>query len=128
MPLVQADAMFADLIGQDPQGLRAEFDALISASFGKPPVPPPVHSRVPPHPGLPCLPSRCRRPGCAVPDAPVARPAYRRQCSPAPAAAPGESALVINPRLPGRRKLKNCQPGQAAGFSEGPRRRAVPPR
>lgn len=70
MPLVQADAMFADLIGEDPHLLRAEFDALISASFGKPPVPPPAHSRVPPHPGLPCPPSRCRRPGCAVPDAP----------------------------------------------------------
>lgn len=74
MPLQQADAMFADLICEDLQWLRAEFGALISASFGKPAVPPPRPSRVPPHTGLHA------RPRGAV------GPAHRRQCSP-PAAA-----------------------------------------
>ena len=82
MPLVQADAMFADLICKDPRWLRAEFGALISASFGKPPMP----SRIPPHPGSHAGASRCRRPGSAVPGAPVARPAHSWQRS-APAAA-----------------------------------------
>jgi hypothetical protein len=50
MPLVQAGAMFADLICKDPKRLRAESGALISASFGKPPVPPPRPSQVPPQP------------------------------------------------------------------------------
>ena len=83
MPVVEADARFADLICEDPQWLRAEFDALISASFGEPPAPPPpAPSRVPPRPGSPCPPSRRLRPGPAVTDAPVARPARRRQRSP----------------------------------------------
>jgi len=42
----EADAAFADLICADPQLLRAEFDALISASFSEPPAPP----RPAPHP------------------------------------------------------------------------------
>ena len=38
----EADAAFADLICTDPQWLREEFDALISASFSEPPAPPPA--------------------------------------------------------------------------------------
>jgi hypothetical protein len=95
MPLTKADAArFADLLGEDPQWLRAEFDALISASFGKPPTPPPAPSRVPPRPGAPCPPSRRRRPGLALTDAPVARPAHRRPRSP-PATEPRASAPGI---------------------------------
>jgi hypothetical protein len=45
----ETDAAFADMICADPQWLRAEFDALISASFGQPPVPPPAPPWVPPH-------------------------------------------------------------------------------
>ena len=95
MPLAKADTRFADLICEDPQWLRAEFDALISASFGEPPAaPPPAPSRVPPRPGSPCPPSRRRRLDHAVINAPVARPARRRQRSP-PAAAPRASAPGI---------------------------------
>ena len=40
---------FADLMCADPQWLREEFDALIAASFGRPPAPPPpAPPRVPP--------------------------------------------------------------------------------
>lgn len=78
MPLVQADAMFADLICEDLQWPRAEFGALISASFGKPPVPPPRPSRVPPHPGLHA------RPRGAVGPAPPS-PIPRRQTGTPPA-------------------------------------------
>ena len=66
-----ADAEFADLICDDPEWLRAEFDALISASFGGPPVPPPAAPpRVPPdrgwdHPG--------RRPQADHPATPARR-------------------------------------------------------
>jgi hypothetical protein len=42
------DSEFAELICDDPEWLRAEFDALISAVFGEPPVPPPAAP-----PGLP---------------------------------------------------------------------------
>jgi len=88
MSLVQADAMFADLIGEDPHWLRAEFDALIlgilrqAACAAARAFPGPAASR------LAMPPSRCRRPAAPSP-MPVARPAYRRQCSPPPAAAPG---------------------------------------
>ena len=34
----EADATFAELICADPQWLRAEFDALITAGFGAPPA------------------------------------------------------------------------------------------
>ncbi len=55
----EADAAFADLICADPQWLRAEFDALISASFGEPPAPPPpAPPRVPPRPRTPGPPTR----------------------------------------------------------------------
>lgn len=33
---------FADLVHADPQWLRDEFDALVAASFGGPPVAPPT--------------------------------------------------------------------------------------
>jgi hypothetical protein len=47
-----ADAEFADVICADPEWLRAEFDALISASFGEPPAPPPAAPpRLPPDRG-----------------------------------------------------------------------------
>jgi hypothetical protein len=63
---------FADLICDDPEWLRAEFDALISASFSEPPgQPPAAPPRLPPdrgfsHPGWglpeshPARPHRCR--------------------------------------------------------------------
>ncbi len=37
----EAETAFADLICTDPEWLNEEFDALASASFGQPPVPPP---------------------------------------------------------------------------------------
>jgi hypothetical protein len=69
MPLTKADARFADLLCEDPQWLRAEFDALISASFGKPPAPSaraspgPAASRLP-VPAVPAPPARPRRHRC----------------------------------------------------------------
>ena len=79
-----ADAAFADLICTDPQWLREEFDALISASFSEPPAPPPPPAppRVPPRPGPPPPPSRRPAPGPAVTTGPAAAPQYRRQRSP----------------------------------------------
>jgi len=46
----EAEARFAELICADPQWLRAEFSALVSASFGAPPAwpRPPAPPRVPP--------------------------------------------------------------------------------
>jgi hypothetical protein len=60
----EADATFAELICADPQWLRAEFDALITAGFGTPPAwpRPPAPPRVPPS-ALP--PARLPRPGTA---------------------------------------------------------------
>jgi hypothetical protein len=47
-----ADTAFADLICDDPQWLREEFDALIAACFGCPPAPPPAAPpRIPPRRG-----------------------------------------------------------------------------
>jgi hypothetical protein len=37
----EAGAAFADVVYADQQWVDAEFDALISASFGEPPAPPP---------------------------------------------------------------------------------------
>jgi hypothetical protein len=78
----EADAAFADLICADQEWLRAEFDALISASFGAPPerqrpAPPPV----PPSggPGWPVLPAVASAVG---PAHPVSGPGHRRQRSP----------------------------------------------
>jgi hypothetical protein len=55
----EADTRFADLICADPQWLREEFTALVSASFGAPPAwpRPPAPPRVPGRP-----PARRRRP------------------------------------------------------------------
>jgi hypothetical protein len=44
----EAGTEFADVIFADPQWLREEFDALIAASFGRPPAAPP-----PAPPGFP---------------------------------------------------------------------------
>jgi hypothetical protein len=79
----EADAAFADLICDDPQWLDAEFDALISASFGEPPAPqPPAPPRVPPRPGIPCPPSRQPSPGPAATTSPATGPGHGRQRSP----------------------------------------------
>jgi hypothetical protein len=91
----EAGAAFADVVYADQQWVDAEFDALISASFGEPPAPPPAPPRVPPHPGTPPPPSRRSPPGpVPVSTSPVAQPGLRRQRSP-PAHPPG--------RPPGRR-------------------------
>ena len=79
----EAGAAFADLICDDPQWLDAEFDALVSASFGEPPAPPPAAPpRVPPRPGIPCPPSRRPGPGPAVLTSPATGPDHGRQRSP----------------------------------------------
>lgn len=57
------DAEFADLICADPEWVRAEFDALIDAAFGDPPVGP-----APPAP--PRVPAGRRPPGSPVPPRP----------------------------------------------------------
>ena len=91
----EADAAFADLICADPQWLRAEFDALISASFSEPPAPPrPAPPRVPPRPGNPCPPSRRPAPYPAAITSAATGPEHGRQRSP-PAPLPS--------RPPGRR-------------------------
>lgn len=80
----EADMAFAELICADAQWLRAEFDALISASFSQPPAaPPPAPPRVPPFPGRAGPPSQHRlRPRLPATCSVVARPGYRRQRSP----------------------------------------------
>ncbi len=48
----EAETAAADLICADPEWLRDEFDALVSASFGQPPAPPPpAPPQVPPDDG-----------------------------------------------------------------------------
>jgi hypothetical protein len=48
----EAEIASADLICADPEWLRDEFDALVSASFGQPPAPPPpAPPEVPPDDG-----------------------------------------------------------------------------
>jgi hypothetical protein len=55
----EAETAFADLICADPEWLRDEFDALVSASFGQPPAPPPpAPPQVPPDDGDRRPPSR----------------------------------------------------------------------
>jgi len=89
----EAGAAFADVVCADQQWVDAEFDALISASFGEPPAPPPpAPPRVPPHPGTPPPPSRRPAPGPAARTFPATGPDYGRQRSPPAgrrAAAPG---------------------------------------
>ena len=68
----EAGAAFADIVYADQQWVDAEFDALISASFTRPPAPP----RVPPRPGTPPPPSRQPAAGpAAIPVGPAAGPA-----------------------------------------------------
>ena len=79
----EAGAAFADLICDDPQWLDAEFDALISANFSEPPVPPPpAPPRVPPRPGIPYPSSRRSSPGPFGLASPATGPYHRRQRSP----------------------------------------------
>ena len=55
----EAETASADLICADPEWLRDEFDALVSASFGQPPAPPPpAPPQVPPDDGDRRPPSR----------------------------------------------------------------------
>jgi hypothetical protein len=83
VPTRETDATFTDLICADPQWVREEFDALISASFGEPPAPPPpAPPRVPPRPGVPSPPAWRPAPGPVVATFPVAGPAHSRQRSP----------------------------------------------
>ena len=77
----EAGAAFADVVYADQQWVDAEFDALISASFGEPPaLPPPAPPRVPPRPGTP--PSRRPAPGPAARTFPATGPDHGRQRSP----------------------------------------------
>ena len=92
----EADAAFAELICADPQWVRAEFDALISASFGEPPAPPrPAPPRVPPRPGIPAPPSRRPAPGPAAVTSPVAGRGHGRQRSPPERFPAGRWAAVL---------------------------------
>jgi hypothetical protein len=85
VPTRETDAAFTDLMCADPQWVREEFDALISASFGEPPAtPPPEPPRVPPRPGHPCPPSWRPAPGPVAATFPVAGPGHGRQRSPPP--------------------------------------------
>jgi hypothetical protein len=55
----EAETASSDLICADPEWLRDEFDALVSASFGQPPAPPPpAPPEVPPDDGDRRPPSR----------------------------------------------------------------------
>ena len=77
----EAGAAFADVVYADQQWVDAEFDALISASYGEPPPPPPpAPPRVPPRPGTP--PSRRPAPGQAARTFPATGPDHGRQRSP----------------------------------------------
>jgi hypothetical protein len=94
----EADATFAELICADPQWLRAEFDALITAGFGAPPAwprlpaPPQVPSdRTPANPFPPP-----RRNITPAPAARAARHAHRRQRSPPPHSA-AQAAAAARP-------------------------------
>jgi hypothetical protein len=78
----EAGTAFADVVYSDQQWVDAEFAALISASFGEPPAPPPAPPRVPPHPGTPPPSSRRPPPGLAARTASVAGPPRCRQRSP----------------------------------------------
>jgi hypothetical protein len=84
LALRETDTVFADLVCADPQWLREEFDALVSASFGQPPAPPaPAPPSVPPPGGGWRPPSR--PPPGALPAAVTsacAAPGLRRQRSP----------------------------------------------
>ena len=80
----QADTKFAELVCADPEWLRAEFDALISASFGAPPKwprpPAPPRARYPIQSGWPRQPASQARPEAA--ETSIRSPEFRRQRSP----------------------------------------------
>jgi hypothetical protein len=79
----EAGAVFADVVYADQQRVDAEFEALVSASFGEPPAPSrPAPPRVPPHPGTPPPPSRRPAPGPAAATSPATGPGHGRQRSP----------------------------------------------
>jgi hypothetical protein len=83
VPTREMDTTFTDLICADPEWVREEFDALISAAFGEPPTPPPpAPPRVPPRPGRPGTPSWRPAPDPVAPTFTVAGPAHGRQRSP----------------------------------------------
>jgi hypothetical protein len=65
----EAETAFADLTCADPEWLRDEFDALVSASFGQPPAPPPGRT-------APVSPGR-RRPASELPAAARTHPGCR---------------------------------------------------
>jgi hypothetical protein len=94
----EADAMFAELICADPQWLRAEFDALMTAGFGAPPAwpRPPAPPQVPPDrtPANPLPPPR--RSTRPAPAAGAARQRHRRQRSPPPSQA-AQAAAAARP-------------------------------
>jgi hypothetical protein len=97
MDLATRDAeAFAELICADAQWLREEFDALIAASFSRPPTaPPPAPPRVPPPHGRPRPPGRHRlRPGAPALTSAPTTPGQRRQRSP-PAPPPTAGSQVI---------------------------------
>jgi hypothetical protein len=79
-----ARAAFADVVYADQQLVDAEFDALIAASYGKPPAPPPpAPPRVPPRPGIAHPPVPLPLPGPVVTTPSLAtRPEHGRQRSP----------------------------------------------
>ena len=84
----EANAAFADLICADPQWLREEFDALISASFSQPPAAAP-----PAPPQVPAAAQAARPPGRGRLGSPGSRrpPPAPRQATP-PALTPGITA------------------------------------
>jgi hypothetical protein len=79
----EADVAFAEVICADPQWLRAEFGAMIAASFGEPPSPlRPAPPRVPPPSGIPAPPSRRPAPDPGAITPPAAGRGHGRQRSP----------------------------------------------
>jgi len=95
----EAGAAFADIVYADQQWVDAEFDALISASFTRPPAPPPpAPPRVPPRPGNPSAPPRQPAAGlAAIPAGPAAGPARGRQRSPPTRPPAGHRAAASRP-------------------------------
>jgi hypothetical protein len=95
----EAGAAFADVVYADQQWVDAEFDALISASFGEPPSPPPPPAppRVPPRHGIPPPPSRRPPPGPAAITCPATGPVHGRQRSPPAHPLAGHRAAALAP-------------------------------
>jgi hypothetical protein len=79
----EARVAFADVVYADQQLVDAEFDALIAASYGKPPAPPPpAPSLVPPRPGIPHPPVPRPLPGPPATPSLATGPEHGRQRSP----------------------------------------------